>query len=49
MHIPENPEDLITFEGNYLIIQSHLAGEQYHSLGLAQFSKQKNKHIQWLG
>lgn len=39
MHIPENPEDLFTIEGNYLIIQSHLAGEEGHSLGLVHFSK----------
>lgn len=39
MHIPENPEARLTIEGNYLIIQNHLAGEEGHSLGLVHFSK----------
>lgn len=42
MRIPENPDDLLNIEGNYLIIQSHLADlaeEEGHSLGLVWFSK----------
>lgn len=39
MHIPENPDGLLTIGGNYLIIQSHLAEEEGHSLGLVWFSK----------